>query len=91
MDNFYLIPKDGLIVRDPLTGKPLPKEGAPKPRTAYWLRRVRDGDVTEKAPSKAADAAEQSDDPGTAAPTKSKTAAKPGAAVDDTTTTNGAK
>ena len=87
MENFYLIPKDGLIVRDPLTGKPLPKEGAPKPRTAYWLRRVRDGDVTEKAPIDA----EQSEEPGTAAPTKSKTAAKSGAAADDTTTTNGAK
>lgn len=52
MENFYLIPKDGRNVRDPLTGKALPADGASKPKTAYWIRRVRDGDVEEgEAPS----------------------------------------
>jgi hypothetical protein len=52
VENFYLIPKDGRNVRDPLTGKALPAEGASKPKTAYWIRRVRDGDVDEgDAPS----------------------------------------
>lgn len=46
MENFFLIPKDGRKVRDPLTGKELPEKGASKPQTAYWLRRVRDEDVT---------------------------------------------
>jgi len=36
-----------LIVRDPDTGKPLAAEGEKKPKTSYWLRRLRDGDVVE--------------------------------------------
>jgi hypothetical protein len=42
----YLIPKEGLTVRDPDNRVPLPPEGAEKPRTGYWLRRLQDGDVT---------------------------------------------
>ncbi len=38
-------PNNGLIVRDPLTGKPLVAEGEEKPRNSYWLRRLRDKDV----------------------------------------------
>lgn len=54
MENFFLTPKDGRNVRDPLTGKALPAQGASKPKTAYWIRRVRDGDVeVGKAPATA--------------------------------------
>lgn len=41
-----LVPKPGLLVRDPLTMEPLPAGGAPKPLTTYWLRRLKDGDVS---------------------------------------------
>jgi len=51
LTEFYLIPKAGVTVRDPVSGKPLPEAGANKPRSPYWLRRLRDGDVREgKAP-----------------------------------------
>lgn len=51
--NVYLVPtSDQVAVRDPINGKPLPKEGAFKPRSAYWLRRLRDKDVAESKPPK---------------------------------------
>lgn len=45
---FYIIPADGKSVRDPQSGIALPPEGAAKPKTGYWLRRLRDGDVIVK-------------------------------------------
>lgn len=36
-----------LIVRDPLTLKELHEDGEAKPRSTYWLRRLRCGDVVE--------------------------------------------
>lgn len=57
MNDLYLIPKTGVTVRDPLNGKPLATAGETKPRTSYWLRRLRAGDVVEgKAPKTAATA-----------------------------------
>lgn len=38
----------GLIVRDPRTRKPLAEGGEEKELTGYWLRRLRDGSVTDK-------------------------------------------
>ena len=46
----YVKPAPGLIVRDPDTREPLPAAGAWVPRTTYWVRRLRDGDVAEAAP-----------------------------------------
>lgn len=46
MDTLYLVPKTGFVIRDPDNGTALPPEGAEKPRTSYWLRRLQDGDVT---------------------------------------------
>jgi hypothetical protein len=37
----------GLIVRDPHTRKPLSESGEMKPKTGYWLRRMREGSVSE--------------------------------------------
>lgn len=54
MNNLYLIPTAGVNVRDPITGQALPTEGASKPRSQYWLRRLRDNDVSEGKPPKAA-------------------------------------
>lgn len=47
MTELHLKPAPGLTVRDPETLQPLAEKGERKPRTAYWLRRLRDGDVTE--------------------------------------------
>jgi hypothetical protein len=43
---FTVKPAAGLIVRDPETAAPLPPEGKAVPRVSFWLRRLRDGDVT---------------------------------------------
>lgn len=50
----HVIPTDGLQVRDPRTAEPLPATGAEVPRSAYWLRRLREGSVTEGKAPKAA-------------------------------------
>ena len=48
----FLIPKEGLIIRDPRTKSPLAKEGELKPwigpEGRYWRRRVSCGDVSLK-------------------------------------------
>lgn len=45
----WLVPKDGVLVRDPVTKAPLPKQGMLKPWTGpcgrYWRRRVNCGDA----------------------------------------------
>lgn len=53
MTELHLKPVSGLTVRDPETLQPLAEKGERKPRNAYWLRRLKDGDVTEvQAPPK---------------------------------------
>jgi len=42
----FVKPKNGLSVRDPVKGSPLPADGADVPDTIFWRRRLRDGDVT---------------------------------------------
>lgn len=41
----YVKPKEGRRVVDPATYRDLPAEGKEVPRSAYWLRRIKDGDV----------------------------------------------
>ncbi len=48
MDTAVLVPKKGLIVRDPISGNALPPEGMQKQLSTYWLRRMADGDVTKQ-------------------------------------------
>lgn len=55
----------GLIVRDPRTKKPLSEDGEMKEKSGYWLRRMRDGSVSEK-PLSPLKAAAKSDKPETA-------------------------
>lgn len=43
----FVKPAEGLKVRDPVTMDHLPATGAEVPRTTYWLRRLRDGDVVQ--------------------------------------------
>ncbi|MEY0767382.1 MULTISPECIES: DUF2635 domain-containing protein [Providencia] len=45
MTILHIKPVSGLTVRDPETYKPLAAEGEVKPRNAFWLRRLKDGDV----------------------------------------------
>lgn len=42
----FVVPAKGLIVRDPRTRQPLPEGGKEVPDDFYWVRRLRDGDVT---------------------------------------------
>ncbi len=50
-DTMHVKPsREGLIVLVPATKQPLPPEGAEVPRTTYWMRRRRAGDVVEFTP-----------------------------------------
>ncbi|HXG47688.1 MAG TPA: DUF2635 domain-containing protein [Methylomirabilota bacterium] len=48
-EKMFVIPRQGLVVRDPVTRQPLPAEGGHVPRDAYWLRRLADGDLAMPA------------------------------------------
>lgn len=57
MENVFLKPaRDGdgrpMIVPDEQTHAPLAADGAWKPLTSYWARRIRDRDVTQAEPEK---------------------------------------
>jgi len=44
---FFVRPKKGLRMADPKTGDYLPESGMLMPRSGFWLRRLKDGDVIE--------------------------------------------
>lgn len=48
MTRITVYPVEGRVVPDPELGGTLPAAGREVPRDAYWLRRLRAGDVTEK-------------------------------------------
>jgi len=52
-DQIFIKPADGLTVRDPFTQRPLAPQGERKLRNAYWLRRLKDGDVVKTKPAAA--------------------------------------
>ncbi|AWQ53423.1 hypothetical protein BH367_15675 [Klebsiella pneumoniae] len=43
----FVKPKDGISVRCPVRGEPLPKDGAEVPDNTFWRRRMKDGDVSQ--------------------------------------------
>lgn len=43
----FVRPAVGLKIRDPETGNYLPEPGQIVPRSSFWLRRLKDGDVVE--------------------------------------------
>lgn len=43
----FVRPAEGLNIRDPETGNYLPESGQIVPRSSFWLRRLKDGDVVE--------------------------------------------
>lgn len=45
--SFFIKPAPGLRIADPKTGVYLPENGALMPRSGFWLRRLKDGDVIE--------------------------------------------
>jgi len=53
MSRMTVYPAAGRVVPDPEAGGDLPAEGREVPRDAYWLRRLRDRDVTTEAPKQA--------------------------------------
>ena len=46
----YVIPTKGFTVRDPITKRTLPPEGAEVPDNVFWRRRLRDRDVAVGEP-----------------------------------------
>ncbi len=38
---------EGLLVKDPIDGRPLAADGEEKPRSTYWLRCLMDGSAVE--------------------------------------------
>ena len=53
MTRMTVYPATGRVVPDPEAGGDLPAEGREVPRDAYWLRRLRDRDVTLDVPRQA--------------------------------------
>lgn len=45
MKKVFLIPKDGVKVRDPDTGLHMPEEGGERMLNTYYNRRIADGDL----------------------------------------------
>ncbi|MCJ8285104.1 DUF2635 domain-containing protein [Halomonas sp.] len=44
--------REGLVVRQPHNGQPLPAEGAEVDWSGYWMRRMADGSVVKATPPK---------------------------------------
>lgn len=53
----HVTPAPGRVVPDPEYGDNLPPEGRTVVRSPYWVRRIKDQDVTEDAAPAADDAA----------------------------------
>ncbi len=68
-------PAPGRRVRDPATGRPLGRRGAEVPDTAFWRRRLDDGDVLDHEPPTPAKPARQPRPPKAPKPTPPSPAA----------------
>jgi hypothetical protein len=76
---FFIRPAPGLRIADPDSGGYLPETGALMPRSAFWLRRQKDGDVVEASPPATAKeavslASDAVDEPEPSKPAKAKQA-----------------
>lgn len=49
-----LVPRTGMIVIDPATRKALPADGIDVEMDSYWIRRMKDGDVSQAEEQKPA-------------------------------------
>ena len=50
MNRLNVKPVSGRLVRHPVSGEPLQAGWLAVPRSPYWLRRLKDGDVTLATP-----------------------------------------
>jgi len=50
LEKIFVKPGPGMMVRDEFTKILLANEGEWKPKSTYWLRRLRFGDVVEATP-----------------------------------------
>ncbi|MEN4984011.1 DUF2635 domain-containing protein [Acinetobacter modestus] len=48
----FVVPKQGYKIPDPSLSDFLPEGGREVQKNSYWVRRLRDGDVVEKTPTK---------------------------------------
>ena len=48
----FVLPKNGYKIPDPSLSDFLPEQGREVEKNTYWVRRLRDGDVSEKSPPK---------------------------------------
>ncbi|MDR2051137.1 MAG: DUF2635 domain-containing protein [Deltaproteobacteria bacterium] len=55
-ETFFIKPAQGIRMADPKSGDYLPESGALMPRSGFWLRRLKDGDVILSAPAGVTDA-----------------------------------
>ena len=60
---FKIRPQNGLRIADPKTGEYLPADGMVMPRSGFWLRRLKDGDVVEVAQGTPAKSKGKADSP----------------------------
>jgi hypothetical protein len=61
--SIFIKPASGLRIADPKTGEYLPEGGMLMPRSGFWLRRLKDGDVIEvKQAAQAAKSAKKASD-----------------------------
>jgi hypothetical protein len=74
MSFVFVIPKPGIRVRHPETGRIIAAEGETVERSTYWLRRQRDGDVSieQVRPSPPVDAAVAAEGVSSSAPIAEK-------------------
>lgn len=47
MNSLFVVPKEGVVVKDPRTLRRIPPEGTTVPNDNYWRRRLREGSVSE--------------------------------------------
>lgn len=52
----YVIPKNGLVVIDPVTRKPIHSQGQYVDKSTYWQRRILCGDVIQYGPEETREA-----------------------------------
>lgn len=52
MKKIFVYPAPGVEVRNPRSKELLPESGAWVPYDGYWLRRLKDGDVSREEPDK---------------------------------------
>lgn len=50
----FVKPSPGIKLRDPILKTLIPDQGAEVPESSFWLRRIRDGDVTVGQPTSVA-------------------------------------